>query len=706
MFFFRRKIDIEKLKKNKNTKSLQKILYKSKNVSLSKKAAVALSQIKNQDASSVLIKGLTNDNDRVKINIIEALGLTEDSYLEYLTPLLSDKDVGVQKAATFALGRIGDKKSIEPLIDSMKHGLRYPEDFGGMVQASEAIALSWMGTCAVLPLFKLTESNNYQVAYNAKIALEEMLCFFEFDASREEIEFLLNGLTSEKKSIRGFSAIALGAVGEKQSAAELTTAYEKEECLDVKLSILWALRKIRNPKSIELLEKATKDNSAEIRSLSVTSISQLKDEKYIELILSMVNDPEAIVRSSAILGLKNFMNDRIIKKTRNFVNDKDRNVRLNLIYAFRGTKSNLIVDPLIDLSKDKDAGIRESAAFYLGDIGNEKCVDALLSLLKDKEGSVRSIAIRILSRINVSLYFSHFSSLLTDPNSSVRFSAEKALSKIRDSRLIKKLINISINGDDKLQKAIAEILGDTQSQESIDYLFKLFETGDYSIKLSPAISLLKFGYNKPIAKLLFTGNQFSKEVVLMSIGSIYSLEDRSGALKKEDLLDTLFKFIKREESEELRQSAANTISKITDIKIDIIKVNKRAFNRKLKKLNIIESISSSQENQTVHTLIEMLDDSSTTVRRKALHALQRLKGEETLEAILKVFKEDENDFVRADAANALRKKYDDTKSLSIKNILSTGMKDFSPEVRKASRPISLYLNLNSKIVNRILNISS
>lgn len=84
------------------------------------KAASALGKINDKRAVDSLIKALSDENWAVRRNVIIALGkLGDERSFEPILNSLSDRDWHVRKYAAVALGKIGDERAINPLLNAL-----------------------------------------------------------------------------------------------------------------------------------------------------------------------------------------------------------------------------------------------------------------------------------------------------------------------------------------------------------------------------------------------------------------------------------------------------------------------------------------------------------------------------------------------------------------------------------------------------------
>jgi HEAT repeat protein len=199
-----------------------------------------LEAFKSQDDFAIivlepLIKAL-GDKDRGH-NAAEALGdIGDKRAVEPLIKALSDGGQEVRESAARALGEIGDKRAVKPLIKALED-----EDYS--VRAIAAGALGNIGDKrAVEPLIKALKDKDFNVRYKAakdnltlgtgKITISEF-------AKRVKV----NAMPSERSEARYRAAEALGNIGDTRAVEPLTKTLEDGD-RDVRNTAKEALKKL------------------------------------------------------------------------------------------------------------------------------------------------------------------------------------------------------------------------------------------------------------------------------------------------------------------------------------------------------------------------------------------------------------------------------------------------------------------------------
>lgn len=146
--------------------------------------------------------------------------------------------------------------------------------------------------------------------------------------------------------------------------------------LNDRLDAVLALGKIKNPKAVDALINALKDNDSLVRDKSEEALVNIGILSVDSLIATLKG------KNSAFWG-----------------KDKNLYVRIRAIDVLGQIKDLKTVNILIATLNDRSPYVRESAALALGKIRDNRAVEPLIVMLKDKHYFVRQQAIRALGKI-------------------------------------------------------------------------------------------------------------------------------------------------------------------------------------------------------------------------------------------------------------------------------------------------------------------
>jgi len=304
-------------------------------------AAHAIPGMFSEDVIEPLFPLLEDPDPLVKCGGIVALG----ECLEYqrhvqeakcsegvrrLIPLLKDLSSNVRRDAAAALGKIRDKRTVDPLIAVLGDEKKW-------VRSAAAKSLGEIGdpkACeALVPV--LNDPESAYVRRDAAIALAKL-------KDGRAIEPLLKALADEKLDGRDEVVVALTEFDDPQ-AVEAVLAAAKSENAKIREGAARALLKVDDPRVIDALLLLLKDRDREVRVSAVHVPWRLKREGHEEEVQKMIGplseamkDDDYRVRLNAPHVLSDLADllpkptdERIVNALMLGVTGKDQSVRHN-----------------------------------------------------------------------------------------------------------------------------------------------------------------------------------------------------------------------------------------------------------------------------------------------------------------------------------------------------------------------------------------
>ena len=339
-----------------------------------------------------LIKSLYYKRDyHVRMHAAEALGEIGDKRsVDPLIHALENEDGLVRKYVAEALGKIGDERAVDPLIHTLVHAL---ENADGFVQKHVGEVVMKIGQPAVEPLI---------------LALEH-----------------------KDKNVRSYVAWALGRIGDKRAVGPLIHALENEDGL-ARSRVIEALGKIGDERAVDPLIHAL-ENEDEVAPMDAAeALGKIGDERAVDSLIHALENGDKLVQRHAAGALFAVFGNAVLGKMKQPVVEplilalkhKDKYVREKaaeiLTYiAWKpkkeaektfyliakgewdelGQLTEPAVDSLIRALEYEDKNIRMHVAETLGKIGDERAVDPLIHALEDEDEDVRKNVAVALGRI-------------------------------------------------------------------------------------------------------------------------------------------------------------------------------------------------------------------------------------------------------------------------------------------------------------------
>jgi len=208
--------NVEKIKAKKDVNGLIKALGYQKDSLVQEDAAEALGEIGDARAIESLIAVLKDKEQKVRKAATEALGKIGEPAVESLIAALKDKEQKVRKAATEALGKIG-----EPAVESLIAALKDKEQ---KVRKAATEALGKIGEPAIEPLCTALDDPDLTMRTAAVGALQKLEADTNLEQSlRDQVNAAVEqvsdrGVKFDRKMKRGQATYELYTADDAEKA--------------------------------------------------------------------------------------------------------------------------------------------------------------------------------------------------------------------------------------------------------------------------------------------------------------------------------------------------------------------------------------------------------------------------------------------------------------------------------------------------------
>ena len=523
--------------------------------------------------------------------------------VDKLSSKLTHHDPNIRSDAVKELAKIGNRRAIEPLINTLRD-----QDRQVRLDAAQALnVLGWkpknnaenayyfaarrywpgcveIGTAAIEPLVIALEEETAISNENNEISddlpnIAEALCKI---GDPDAIEPLFAMLKNENPNIRYIAIENLGKARNLHTIEPLTAALMDKEA-DVRNAAAYALGELGDPRAIEPLIVALKDKNVYVHGSVARALGKIGDRRAIE--------PLESAGKSAALGASAI--DPLIAA----LGDKSSGVQDIAIQSLREIGAPA-VKPLIEALKDLN--VRSGAAKALGEIKDVRAIDPLIAVLGDEDNAVEA-----LGKIGAPAV-EPLIAALRDEDWYVRENAAEALGETKDARAVKPLIEAL--KDLNIRSRAAEALGEIKDVRAIDPLIAALGDEEQYFRNNVAGALGKIGA-PAVAPLMAALRGHVRENAVGALGKI-------GAPAVAPLIAAL-----KDEDTNVRRNAADALGEVNDVR-------------------------------AVEPLIEALKDPN--VRRNAADALGEIKDVRAIDPLIAALGDEERYF-RNDAAGALGK---------------------------------------------------
>ena len=275
------------------------------------------------------------------------------SVVPALIARLKDDDAGVRRAAAQSLGRLGDRRAVQPLITVLAD----PE---AEVRRSAIEALSDLeDPAAISPIAGLLKDSDTDVKKEA-----------------------LN---------------ALGHFDQKIPTAGVVELLD-DPSADVRHEAVDLLQNVHDRSAAPAIAKLIHDQSSDVREAVINALGDLGDQGSAGAITGALTDPSGDVRQQALNALENLHAPVAEATLLNLLKDSNPDVREKAA-QMAGNRSVVAAIPALrTLISDPRRDVREAATEALGNIADPAARAALQAALNSPDPNVRRVAAEALGQ--------------------------------------------------------------------------------------------------------------------------------------------------------------------------------------------------------------------------------------------------------------------------------------------------------------------
>jgi cyclophilin family peptidyl-prolyl cis-trans isomerase/HEAT repeat protein len=351
--------------------------------------------------------------------------------VEPLLPVLNDPDAEVRQMAAFALGLIGDPRAREPLAAAL-------DDPAPIVRGSAAEALGLIGDPASADAIARMA---LQIVDSGGLAQLPDDGDTERDAPASAYRLALFALV-RLKAYDALASAALDASGQPRVRW---------------WPVAFALQRLEDPRGFNALRTLANEQQPYTRAFAVKGLGPLKNRDAVPLLLPMVSGADHAVAVEAVRAL-----ERI----------GDPAAAPALISVVRGPKS--------------DPGLRRDAVAALGAVGGDGASDTILDVLSDPEPPIRAAAIGALAKLDPEGFVTVLSGLDPDRHWSVRAALATALGGIAPEVALPRLRSMLKDDDQRVLPAVLAAVANIRAPDAPQLMLDHLKHDDPGIRAAAA----------------------------------------------------------------------------------------------------------------------------------------------------------------------------------------------------------------------------
>lgn len=450
---------------------------------LSATASRTLATIGSSSAEQALILALkTSENDRKKMNFIEALGDFRSQYaVEEITPYLHAESDDLRKVAIYALANIGDPTSAKALRNAAESAnytyeptnaasmyLRYLDRLGEQGHKKQALKL----------LKNLDKKVNVEEHYHTKAGVLDLMVKMN---PKQAQPLLQKAAVSEEFRYRG------AALSYLEDDMVLTAMEDWKKTLEranpeSQAAIIRRLGEIKNEKIAEMVIPYLKSNTKEVQHAAISSVVLSGDELALEELLALVDgaDEETLEILKTALQTMPGKNVTVeIAKTIPSVNDNAKTVLISVL-ASRAAENE--IDVVFEAVNSNTNAVKSAALSGLGQMAGPGHLDRLVGLLKSEsqEENLIKIQAAIITANNLKNDKQHQTQwalkLLPQLDKEKQLYVYEVLSSTGGKTALENLRKIYREGNDRQQTAVVKALNNTKDPGAVEVLLDIART--------------------------------------------------------------------------------------------------------------------------------------------------------------------------------------------------------------------------------------
>ncbi|MBD3195222.1 MAG: hypothetical protein GF317_09215 [Candidatus Lokiarchaeota archaeon] len=385
---------IKKIFNNSNFEVIDKYI-KTGNIHTKRAVPLILQKKKSKKSVNYVISLLEEDDPILKINCLSALKtLTnkDKDTTKLIINELSNEDLGVKHSAIKALGVIGDKLAVRPLLELLKD--KNPKTRRYTVRSLKRL----LGTSkSIKRLQNLLTSHNL-------IERREAIILVGLLKDSDSLDQLISFLDSKNARIRRASYKSILKLIDTESISKIYDALKSKKWQIRRWSakILYKLIDEENEdKIIESLLNLLTDKKSNVRKTVTSILSKLDVRVVINHIKELLDTSvDWKIRRTCIRVLIKIGNQEALKLLTQYIDDDDFYIQKWVIKAIGNIRNFENIKPIIDLLEDNDDRIKLAAIKSLRNIGDERVIIPLSTKLSDTNWDIRRAAEKALDKIN------------------------------------------------------------------------------------------------------------------------------------------------------------------------------------------------------------------------------------------------------------------------------------------------------------------
>jgi HEAT repeat protein len=436
-------------------------------------AANVLGEVRAQRAFPALVRGLSDPDDEVRGKAATALGRLGDrrAVNHLLEHLLTDPAPFVRVRIASTLGQFGGPEVIDRLVRALR-------DPAWWVRMRSVEALEQIGPPAEGPLLVALDDPDPQIRTRAAVALERLgvadslVRMVESGENAAEASDLLVRLSAAggrellaelvphpSPGVREAVITAIRRGRRRDLIDELLQTASRDAEPSLRALALETLRSLGSEQGVAVAIAGLSDPDPRVRAAAIHLIGELGDPDTVELLLARTRDPEPAVRAAAVRALGALHAVTAQSDVLRLLGDPEPAVRQAALIGAAEAGLRPLVPAIIELLGDRELGVRGAAAAALGALGDALAVPALLRAFPEEPPDLRQIISTAVTRLDIGATPALIEALVQSPDVESRIAVARTLARLRPPGSVDVLVQLSHRPEPAVRGAAIEALG-------------------------------------------------------------------------------------------------------------------------------------------------------------------------------------------------------------------------------------------------------
>lgn len=585
-----------------------------------------------------LLTGLAHQDASKRRFAAEELAAGDERVIYPLIKALRDENPGVQDAAMRSLMSLGGEVTAYMVLPLLR------ED--AYLRNTAMLILTRIGGEAI-PLFDvlLIDKDDDVRKFAIDLICEIGQCDYPEAVARLLVE-------DPNPNVRGSAAKAMGILQYKEALPQLLSALKDEEW--VCFSALEALSILKDEATAQPIAELLNNPSDAIRYAALEALGNIVCPASSKVLLSHLSKAEGVEKTETLkslvqTGITPSMSE-VAEMLMDMLRNGDWDEKLASIKGLSDLQEKKAIHLMVDIAGSLDASDpeNEEKLYRIKEaLCSFGCAAELINILEDTSIRFRgkAIAIEVIGTLNCKEAVSSLRRLIGTGVRDVKRAGIKAIGEIGDESAGSALIDAIQDEDGHTRKMAVAALGNIGGKEAVAPLLDLLRSEEYTDVIEETVRALIAIDHTAISSHLSEFSSHLKEVIgrhSEDIDTLLSLsEDKDvkvktaaisglGKVQEERVYNRLTKALQDEEPE-VRKSAI--------IAMDELNCCHAAIATALKdkdmwvRLYAVKALGHSLIQDSIETLMPMLEDAGTPVVISTINAIAQLGGREAFSVI-------------------------------------------------------------------------